>query len=76
MGAYTVTHFSIVPSLLIMFFSKGERLSWAVVCPQMLSPSGQGSIFVSLNVKVDTIFTCLQMSRAVFQLGSFLFTLC
>lgn len=58
-GAYTVTDCSIVFSLLIvLFFPKIERLSWAFVCLQMLSPIGKGSIFGSLTVKVDTIFSC------------------
>lgn len=40
-GAYAVTHCSIVSSVLIvLFFAKIERLSWAFVCLQMLSPIG------------------------------------
>lgn len=59
LGAYTVTDCSIVSSVLIvLFFPKIERLSWAFVCLQMLSPIGRGSIFGSLTVKVDTIFSC------------------
>ena len=58
-GAYTATDCSIVFSVLIvLFFPKIERLSWAFVCLQMLSPIGKGSIFGSLSVKVDTIFSC------------------
>ncbi len=58
-GAYTVTDCSFVFSVLIvLFFPKIERLSWAFVCLQMLSPIGKGSIFGSLTVKVDTIFSC------------------
>lgn len=56
-GAYTVTDCSIVSSVLIvLFFPKIERLPWAFVCLQTLSPIGQGSIFGILAVKVDTIF--------------------
>lgn len=41
LGAYGVTHCSIVPFVLIVFFfAKIERLSRAFVCRQMLSPIG------------------------------------
>lgn len=56
-GAYTVTDCSIVSSVLIvLFFPKIERLPWAFVCLQTLSPIGQGAIFGFLAEKVDTIF--------------------
>lgn len=42
--------------LIALFFHKIERLSWAFVCLQMLSPVGKGAIFGSLTVKVDTVF--------------------
>ncbi len=65
-GAYTVTDCSIVFSVLIVLFSpKIERLSWAFVCLQMLSPIGKRSIFGSLTVKVDTIFSCCACTKPV-----------
>lgn len=65
-GAYTVTDCSIVFSVLIVLFSpKIERLSWAFVCLQMLSPIGKRSIFGSLTVKVDTIFSCCTCTKPV-----------
>lgn len=65
-GAYTVTDCSIEFSVLIVLFSpKIERLSWAFVCLQMLSPIGKGSIFGFLTVKVDTIFSCCACTKPV-----------
>lgn len=76
-GAYTVTDCSIVFFVLIvLFFPKIERLSWAFVCLQMLSPIGKGSIFGSLTVKVDTIFSCCACTKPVHERCFFFFFYC
>lgn len=55
LGAYTVTDCSFVSSLLIVLFvPKIERLSWAFVCLQMLSPigleGGGGGLFLDRSL--------------------------